>query len=288
MSVAATGDRPFLRTPTDHTYNDILPSANLKLDLSKDLVGRLALSRTMTRPDYSALAGGVSLTPPAAVGGTGTGTGGNPDLKPIRSTNVDASVEWYFAPRSLLSAGAFYMNLTNYVGLGQVTKTFVDFSQAFPNGHNVDYVLSVPVNTKGTVKGFELAYEQPLFGNFGFATNYTYADAKEAGGGPLVGASRDTFNLSGYFENDVFSARLSYTYRSSFYSGLDRSTAFYQAATDNVSASLGYKVNDSFTITLDAQNLNNPKLRYYALNEDQPRSIYQNGRQFYLNARVKF
>ena len=279
---------PFLRTPTDHTYNDILPSANLKLDLSKDLVGRLALSRTMTRPDYSALAGGVSLTPPAAVGGTGTGTGGNPDLKPIRSTNVDASVEWYFAPRSLLSAGAFYMNLTNYVGLGQVTKTFVDFSQAFPNGHNVDYVLSVPVNTKGTVKGFELAYEQPLFGNFGFATNYTYADAKEAGGGPLVGASRDTFNLSGYFENDVFSARLSYTYRSSFYSGLDRSTAFYQAATDNVSASLGYKVNDSFTITLDAQNLNNPKLRYYALNEDQPRSIYQNGRQFYLNARVKF
>ena len=46
--------------------------------------------------------------------------------------------------------------------------------------------------------------------------------------------------------------------------------------------------NDNLTITLDGQNLNNPKLRYYALNNDQPRSIYQNGRQFYLNARIKF
>ena len=55
-----------------------------------------------------------------------------------------------------------------------------------------------------------------------------------------------------------------------------------------MSASLGYKINDHFTITLDALNLNNPKLKYYALNEDQPRSIYTNGRQYYLNARIKF
>jgi iron complex outermembrane receptor protein len=146
----------------------------------------------------------------------------------------------------------------------------------------------MPINSKGSVKGFELAYEMPLFSNFGFSANYTYADAKEQGGGPLVGASKQTYNLGGYFENDAFSARLNYNYRSSFYSGLDRSTAFYQAATSNVSASLGYKISDNFTITFDALNLNNPKLKYYALNEDQPRSIYQNGRQFYLNARVKF
>jgi iron complex outermembrane receptor protein len=48
------------------------------------------------------------------------------------------------------------------------------------------------------------------------------------------------------------------------------------------------KITDSFNITLDALNLNDPKLSYYALNEDQPRSIYQSGRQFYLNARFKF
>ena len=40
------------------------------------------------------------------------------------------------------------------------------------------------------------------------------------------------------------------------------------------------KVNEFLTLTLDGQNLNNPKLKYYALNTDQPCSIYQNGRQF--------
>ena len=279
---------PFTITPTDHTYNDALPSANFKFDLSKNLVARVAASMTMTRADYSSLASTVSLSPPAIAGGVGTGSGGNPDLKPIRSTNFDATLEYYFAPRSLAQITLFHMDLKNYVGLGQVTKNFKTFSSAFPNGIATDYVLSVPINSSGRVNGVELSYEQPLFGNFGFATNYTYADGKEDGGGPLVGASKNTYNLSGYYEDPTFSVRVSYTYRSSFYSGLDRNTAFYQDDVSNVSASLGYKFSDNLTFTLDGQNLNNPKLKYYALNNEQPRSIYQNGRQFYLNARFKF
>jgi iron complex outermembrane receptor protein len=279
---------PFLPTTVEHTYTDVLPSANLTIDLKKDLIARLALSRTMTRPDYSALAGAVSLSPPAAQGAVGSGSGGNPDLKPIRSTNVDATIEWYFAPKALLSASAFYMDLSSYVGYGQVTKQFMTYSAQFPQGFVADYVLTVPVNTKGTVKGFELGYQQPIGGNFGFDVNYTYADAKESGGAALVGASKNTYNLGVFFENDRFNARVAYNYRSSFFSGLDRSTAFYQAAVDNVAASFGVKITDNFSLTFDAHNLNNAKLKYYALNEDQPRSIYQSGRQYYLNARFKF
>ena len=81
---------------------------------------------------------------------------------------------------------------------------------------------------------------------------------------------------------------MSYNYRSSFYSGLDRSTAFYQAGGGVLSATLGYKINDAISITLDALNLNDPTLKYYALSEDQPRSIYKSGKQFYLNAHFKF
>jgi iron complex outermembrane receptor protein len=103
-----------------------------------------------------------------------------------------------------------------------------------------------------------------------------------------VGTSRHTYNLSGYYEDDKFNARIAYNFRTKFYSGLDRNTAFSQDDTDSLSASLGYKVNDNLSVTFDAHNLNNPKLRYFALNEDQPRSIYQNGRQYYLTARVKF
>lgn len=274
---------PFIPVTTEHTYNDVLPSANVTFDLSKDLLGRFAVSRTMTRADYSALAGSVSLSP-----ATLSGSGGNPDLKPIRSTNLDATIEWYFAPRSLLGASLFYMDMSSYVGYGQVTKTFLTFNQANPNGIPQDYVLTVPVNTSGKVQGFELSYEQPIWGNFGVAANYTYADGKEANGSPLVGTSKNTYNLSAYFENDRFNARVAYNYRSSFYSGLDRSTAFYQGAVDNLAASLGFKINDSLSLSLDGHNLNNAKLKYYALNEDQPRSIYQSGRQYYLNARVKF
>ena len=112
---------------------------------------------TMTRPDYSALGGFVSLgSPPTNVDEHGGGSGGNPDLEPIRSTNYDAGLEWYFAKGSLLSAGVFYMDLDNYVSFGTETKSYLTFSEAFPDGEFLQYDLTVPVNAKGRVQGFEL------------------------------------------------------------------------------------------------------------------------------------
>ena len=72
------------------------------------------------------------------------------------------------------------------------------------------------------------------------------------------------------------------------FSGLDRQTAFYQDSIGNVSASLGYKLNDMWSFSFDALNLNDPKLKYFALNRDQPRSFYDNGRQYYFNVHFKF
>jgi len=80
---------------------------------------------------------------------------------------------------------------------------------------------------------------------------------------------------------------VAYNYRSAFYSGLDRNTAFFQDAVGSLAASLGYQINDAFTITLDGLNLNNPTLKYYALNTDQPRAFYKNGSQYYLTFRFK-
>jgi iron complex outermembrane receptor protein len=283
----------FIGVPTSHSYNDVLPSANLKIDVAKDLVARFAASETMTRADYSALAGFTSLSPPGAVNEVGSGTGGNPDLKPIRSTNLDAGLEWYFAKRSLLSATLFYMDLRNYIGYGSVTRNYFTYSTVFQSGANVPYLLSVPVNAKGRVEGTEIAYQQAFTENFGFIGNYTYADGKQTsqvttnGDNRLVGTSKNTYNVSGYFENKLFSARVGYTYRSAFYSGLDRNTAFTQDKIGTLSASLGYTMNDHFSITLDGMNLNNPTLKYYALNQDQPRAFYKNGSQYYLNFRFK-
>lgn len=286
----------FFGFPVSHTYNDVLPSANLKLDLTKDLIGRFAVAETMTRPDYSALAGTTSLTPPGNVGGTGSGSGSNPDLKPIRSYNYDAGLEWYFAPRSLLAGTLFYMDLRNYVGFGSQILNYTTFGPPFPAGTGavVPYLLTVPINTQGRAQGIELTYQQALTEHFGVEGNYTFTDGKQTQGVPaggdtrLVGASKNIYNITGYFENAHFSARVSYNYRSAFYSGLDRSTAFSQDSIGSLAASLGWLFTENLSVTLDGQNLNDPTLKYYALNTTQPRAFYRNGRQFYLSLRAKF
>jgi hypothetical protein len=56
----------------------------------------------------------------------------------------------------------------------------------------------------------------------------------------IVGTSKNTYNVTGYYEDQHFNARLAYNFRSAFYSGLDRSTAFTQDDTAYLSASLGY------------------------------------------------
>jgi len=247
--------------------------------LSKDLVARFAVARTMARPDYSALGGSIS-----ADDTTHTGNGGNPDLKPIRSTNLDSTLEWYFAPKSLLSAGLFYMDLSNYVGFGNHDVTLLNIK----TGTFDTYTISSPTNSSGKVKGIELAYQQELPLGFGVQANYTYADAKETGNRDLVGASKDTYNIIGYYENYGFSARLAYTFRSHFFVGLDRSTAEYQDDTGTLAASLGYALTNNVTLTFDALNLNDPTLKYYGANTDQPRAFYKNGRQYFAGVRLRF
>jgi iron complex outermembrane receptor protein len=282
----------FKPTTVEHTYNDYLPSANLRLELNKDLVARFALSRTMTRPDFSSLVGTFTLTPPATKGGVGSGSGGNPDLKPITSNNFDASLEYYFAPRSLVSASVYYMNLTNYIGQGTRVGTYRTYTEATkitdPNGFDAQYLISSPINSKGKVKGIELSYQQPLFGYFGIDGNATFTNASDSSGAKVLGSSKQTYNASAFYEDERFNARLTYSYRSDSYVGLDRGTEFNQVGMGYLNASLGYKFNDKIGFTLDMRNLNDPKLKYYALNEDQPRSVYKNGRQFFLTMRVKY
>ena len=281
---------PFYKKLVSNDYTDVLPSANLKLDLARDMIVRVAAARTMARPDYSALGGSIT-----ADDTTHTGNGGNPNLKPIRSTNVDAAVEWYYAPRSLLSAGVFYMDLTNYVAFGTYQTTLLDIRQ----NNFQTYTISAPTNSKGRVNGIELAWQQPLGVGFGVQANYTYADAKEkkscaasdagcrAATDDLVGASKNTYNASVYYEDHGFGARVAYTYRSAFFVGLDRSTPQYQDDTGTLAASLSYNVNRNVSLNFDALNLNDPILKYYGANKDQPRAFYANGRQYYFTVRIK-
>ncbi|RTL15521.1 MAG: TonB-dependent receptor [Burkholderiales bacterium] len=288
----------YYQTFRERSYTDALPSASIRIDVTPKVVARLALSRTLTRPDYTALSaaqllGGYSDPTGKSVG---TGTSGNPDLNPIRSTNFDANLEWYFAPRAFVSVGAFHMSLNSYVidGVRRVTApTDVTPAGGQPGSITNQRVtapfdLTTQINKKANVTGLEFAFETPVWNNFGIGANYTYADAHDESGHVLRGAVEHSANLNGFFENDQFSARINYGYNSDNFLGRDRGTDYFQRGVGVLSASLGYKFSDNLAFSLDAQNLNDPVLKYYGDFKSQPRAIYKNGRQFYLTARVKF
>ncbi|MBD9369933.1 TonB-dependent receptor [Xanthomonas sp. XNM01] len=282
---SAFGD--YLPIVEQNDYKRLLPSANIKINLSDDLVTRFAVSQTMTRPDYSALAGSLSLADL-----THTGSGGNPQLDPIISTNYDAAIEWYFAPRALLSFGVFAMQLDDYINFGTTTIQYLDQAASLAAGTPVyaDYEVSVPVNTNGKIKGFELAYQQPIGEWFGVSANYTWADGETTDGAPLNGTSKSTYNLAGYFENDRLSARVSWTWRDDFFAGVSRTDDFYQKSVGNLSASLSYRFTDWLSVSVDGLNLNNPTYKYYTDSDAGylPYAFYANGRQYYLNLRVSY
>jgi iron complex outermembrane receptor protein len=286
------------QTSVENNSTHALPSANVKVDVDKDVVARLGASCTLTRPDFGALGGTVTLTDE-----NHTGNGGNARLKPVVSNNLDATVQWYFAPRALASAGMFYMDLRNYVGYGTTSGTFIDSRASQQTGQGVfaSYAITAPVNVDASVRGAEFNLQLPLGAGFGTDANVTLADSKQKSGScpatqtvtsadpcDMLGASRVTANIGAFYENDAFNARIGYAWRSSYLAALDRGTPLYQDAVGQLSASLNWSITKNVILTVSGQNLNNPVLKNYVYNKDQPGRFYVNGAQYYAGLRIKY
>ncbi|MDV6332640.1 TonB-dependent receptor [Asticcacaulis sp. 201] len=270
------------RIVTEKEYWDYLPSANLTYTASDNLLIRAGAAKVMTRPGYAQLASSVSL-----VDSNFTGTaGGNPNLDPYRAWQYNLGAEWYYAPQALVSFGVFELDISNYI----TTETFQQFftTQQTPQGHI--FQLSGPANGgKAKGLGYEFSIQQPIADTgFGFIFNYTYVDTKDRNDQPVDGNSKNTANLTGYYENDKLSARLAYNYRSKFKSGTDRATPMWQDDFGTLDGSFSYNVTEHVALTLDAQNLLHEKLRYFVGNPSIPRAVYDNGQSFYVGARLKY
>jgi len=103
----------------------------------------------------------------------------------------------------------------------------------------------------------------------------------------VMGDSKVVANLTGYYENDWLSARLTYMYRSQMLIGLDRSQNEFQSANGTLNGSVQFTVTDNLQLTFDALNITNRKLRL-TQGADMPRAIYDNGRQLYAGLRLKY
>jgi TonB-dependent receptor len=287
-----------------NTYTDWLPNANFNIHFTPDLQLRLAATQTRTRPTFQQLNPALSLgnPPPTNCDPTQTlcartGSGGNPFLKPLKSNNYDASLEYYFSRTGFASVAVFLRDMKGFI----VNRTFQyptpDPDSGFP------LLITGPVNTnKGKIKGFEAQVSSffdwewvPGFlRNFGAQANVTYVDAKAelplfcpgdvdpcvpGPGHPnaivrnlkIPDVSKWTWNLVGMYENGPVSARLSYNRRSSFPEGpydqrgnfvFDQSVYTLQGHGNPVSRldlSTSYTFNDNITLFFDWTNiLGNP------------------------------
>lgn len=278
----------------ERTYDDVLPSVNFAFDVTDNMILRVAAARVMARPDYTDVAPRVSLNPGAL-----TGTGGNPDVDPYRANQWDLSLEWYPDANSLVAVALYYKDIKSFITDAPVTQNFLVQSQTSPslqctpgaqaNTFNCPFLINQRSNGGGgLIQGAEFTFTKPIWGGFGVNGNYTYSDAEADSGDPIPGNSKDTWNLAAYYEDQLLSARLAYTYRSDFFVTFDRSTKLNQKALESLDASIAVNVLDNVTLTFDALNITNEKTEQYASETFRPRAIYDNGRVYYGGVRLKF
>ncbi|MDE2112560.1 MAG: TonB-dependent receptor [Alphaproteobacteria bacterium] len=277
-----------------HTYTNVLPSFNFRAHLTDQLQARLAFSQQIVRPDFAFTQNYTSLgynfvttidpstTPPTTStsfrGGTAglTGSGGNPNLKPLHSNNYDVSLEWYFAPTGSLSFALFHKDISNYFmsGLEKDTYTRNGITENF-------YVTRYFNGNKGKVEGFELAYQQfydslpGAWGGLGLQANYTKiynsggantsynisdatALANAAAALPMEGMSNDSYNIAAMYEKYGVSARLAYNWRSGFLmttSAANLNEPVWQRSFGQLDGSVFYSFMDHYKIGFQATNI---------------------------------
>lgn len=241
----------------EKTYTDVLPTVNFALDITDKLQARVAAAKVITRPSLADLAPRLTLN---SSGTVLTAVGGNPQLQPFEAWQYDATLEWYFAPGSALIAGAFYKDITTFV-YSQMTDIAVD---------GRTYRLTSPTNGgEASIKGVELAY-QHLFKNLpapfdglGFLANYTFTDTEAAYSPTLkdemVNVAKNSFNLTGFYENDRLAARASYSWVDDVLQDVGGAglSALNDKAFGSLDASLSYKITPQITAALEGQNLTN-------------------------------
>lgn len=275
-------------TPTTakNDYFKGLPSINVSWDINDQIKLRGSIAKVVARPRYSQLAGAFSRNDTQL-----TASGGNPDLDPYESTNYELSAEWYFRPGGLFSVEYFRREISSYIVTTTSDETlFNNLTQ-----QNESYIVSHPVNASdSTVNGVSVAFQTPIWGGFGIQTNYTFADATagtDADGNVLnlPYLSRHTINVIPYFESGPFQARVSWNWRSHYFTGIGRLNSV--DSTDGyhqLDASIAYKVNEHFSVHANAQNLLDSTYYSYSGTKSAPTAFYKNGRVFSATAQFNF
>lgn len=270
-------DGEFQSTETKRRYHHWLPGLHARYQLDKNTQVRAAWTKSVVRPTFGQLAPGFVIDDDEA-------TFGNPDLKPLESSNLDLGIEHYMGHAGTVSAFVFYKDIKNFVYNTDLAGTgaWADFSEAhtFANGDSAK------------LYGLELAYSQkfdwlPAPWNgllLGANTTFSRSDAEIEGFDAASGINRkrsidlpnqsDTVgNLMLGWEDDTLSLRLSANYKSDYLFELasinDKAHDLHVDAQTFVDFSARYSLTKNLQVSFEAQNLT-----------DEPYFVYTGNRSY--------
>ena len=303
-NVEVTDDESTMKPTGDfkNHYTDLLPSLLLKYKYSDDGSLRASVTKTISRPKYSALIANKTFNISDE-----EATIGDPNTKPAKAVNVDLSIDHYFKSVGLVSLGLFYKDIKN-VNVEWSSNKYLG-SDLGLTGENAEKQFNVQQNINAydaRVLGVEVAYQRdfgfisPALKCLGFYGNYTYTHSttrnfnerlgiKDGDDVKVAGSPEHTANASMFFEKSGINLRLSYNFASAFIDQMSTSRAldrYYDKVGYldlNASYTCGKKT--KFTVYANANNLLNQPLRYYQGEKNRTMQVEYYGVR--LNAGVK-
>ncbi|CAM4132595.1 TonB-dependent receptor [Zobellia nedashkovskayae] len=273
---------------SNQDYSNFYPSLNIKYTLNELHALRLAVSRTITLPEFKEIA------PFSYVSPTGQISRGNPDLIASKDINLDLKWEYFPSAGQLVSVAAFYKDISDPINRVRETGSAGIFSY-FNSGEKAE-IFGLEAETKldlvkpifndddGSESGYDLNmvlnvtrmwHQQDLKEiyneNGTLVRSFQYKGITES---DLQGASDWIFNTSLNFEaatENPFAASLTANYASDKIYSLGVPTdqtnrdIFYDDAVVEkgfvvLNALISKEIGEHLKISLTGQNLLNPKI----------------------------
>jgi TonB-dependent receptor len=263
-------------TPTQTSKDDtqVFPNLTLRHEFSDRLIGRVALTRGINRPNHVDMVPRITENQDGAILRVSQG---NPDLDPTLSNNFDAGLH-YFLPRfGVIGANVFYKDLQDYRYDLTLTGSY--------NGAPAQ-ITRPETAPEGHIVGIEIDWRQqfdflPGFAsNLGVLANATFTDAEIKLGRtyagrskfPLPGQSDTSYNIALFYDDGALNARLSYTKRSDYLNEInadDSGLDLYWEGRGQLDFTAGYSfAGGKYEAFVEAKNLSNtPGVRYYGSRE---------------------
>jgi len=291
---------------TTHSHG-WLPAANLAVNIEKNLVARLSVSRNVSRPALSDLAAAGSITTRP---NGGSASFGNPFLKPYKATSVEGSLEYYIGGKGFASLGFFYKSMDSFTT--STTSQIPYRETGLPlslliQGETADTIFDVsrPINGPGAdIKGIEAAFQHDFtflpapFDHLGIVANGTWFDGHQtaiynnvAVRIPLYNLSKWAANATLYYETDRWGARISTAYRSRYITsaGSGGNIGDGIKATNNVDFQGHLNVNPHLRLVVEGINLTNQSIEQFAdLNAERTEVYTTSGRTFTFGVTAEF